>query len=254
MTRLIAVFMGVFTGGCIGMLFSMIAAICGAVAMGALALLTSAPTGMTMTRSDRKTMRQAMDMAFVMFWAAGPALKRFLRHQDRYLEHEAFLFEMCMPSDIRDQIAPRDEIIELCRETVRIGTEPHAALRRHNRAFRPHMFRKRSASFTVMNEVARMMLYAGADRRGIIWYFHVAKRLGVKPGDAMGFLSNAVAEQKSEMRMIPGVPPDDSALGRCHEGIETDEKILPYLDWYEQQRAELLDIMFGIDEDTSRAA
>lgn len=254
MTRIIATLLAALTGVMLGYLVSETGAAVGGILLGLIGFRASGSTGMKMTRADHKTMTQAIDMALVMFWAAGPALKRFLRNQDRYLEHETFLYSMCMPEDINDQIAPRDEILELCRESLRIGTEPHAALKRHNRSFRPGVFRKRSASYTVLNEVARVMLAAGADRRGIIWYFHVAKRLHVKPADAMGFLTSAVEEQKNEMRILPGFPPDDSALGRAHTGIPVDDKIVPYLDWYDQQRALIIDQMFGGTEGSSRAA
>jgi len=254
MTRIIATLLGALTGFLGGLLYSTQAAPIAALVVGIIAFRASKPTGMTMSRADRKTMNQAIDMALVMFWAAGPALKRFLRSQDKYLQHEEFLYAMCMPEDIKDQIAPRDEILELCRETLRIGTEPHAALRRHNRSFKPGMFRKKSASYTVMNEVARVLLSAGADRRGIIWYFEVGRKLHVKPEEAMYYLKNAVEEQKVEMRILPGFPADDSALGQAHAGIEVPSKIEPYLDWYDQQRAEIIDMMFGGASTPSRAA
>lgn len=254
MTRIIATLLSALMGAALGLFVSETGSAIGGLLLGFIGFKASQPTGMKMSRGDKKTMNQAIDMALVMFWAAGPALKRFLRNQDRYLEHEQFLYEMCLPEDIKNQIAQRDEILELCRESMRIGTEPHAALRRHNRAFRPSMFRKKSASYTVMNEVARAMVSAGADRRGIIWYFHVAKKLHVKPEDAMGFLKNAIDEQKVDLRILPGFPPDDSALGKAHEGIEVNDKILPYLKWYDEQRAEILDLMFGDSTVPSKAA
>ena len=254
MTRIIATLLGALTGMGLGLLYSQTGAAIGGILLGLIAFRASQPMGMKMSRVDHRTMNQAFDMALVMFWAAGPALKRFLRNQDRYLEHEQFLYAMCMPEDIKEQIAQRDEILELCRESMRIGTEPHAALKRHNRAFKPGMFRKKSASYTIMNELARVLVAAGSDRRGIVWYFEVGRKLYVKPEHAIPFLQSAIEEQKVEMRILPGFPTDDSALGRAHEGIALNDKIVPYLDWYDSQRAEIIDTMFGGNSSPSRAA
>ena len=251
MTRIITCLLGILIGGSLGYLHSPMGALIGAIALCAIGYNAAQSSGYKINRKDKKTMAQAMDMAFILFWAASPALKRLLHNQERYLAAESQIWDTCFPLLIDEQMSFRDETLEICRETVRLGTIPHAALKRHNRAFRPGMFRKKSASYTILDELARLLLAAGSDRRGIIWYFHVAEKLHVKPEHAIDFLANAVAMQKSDMRMIPGFPSDESPLGQAHKGIPVSDKVKPYLEWYEAQRAEILDLMFG---DSSRAA
>lgn len=209
------------------------------------------PTGISFGRNDTKVLKQAIDMALVLAWASAPAMARFSRNQDRYLQYEENLLNSCIPLGIREKMYNYEDFIGLFRESLRTRSEPFASLKRHNRAFRPGIFKKESASYTVLQELARVTIAAGADRRGAVWYYHVASKLHVSPKHAAGFMETAIAEQLSSPLMIPGFPDHDSPIATASEGITIKKDLEPYLDAYDKGRSRILDMMFG---DDSRAA
>lgn len=256
MTRIIAIIISAIAGYIIGIPIYLAsdfvyAPLVSAAVFAISGIIMSASSGMGFTRSDAKVTNQAIDMVLVAAWGASPALKRLQRREERYLRAEEDLLNTTIPSGIKDILYNYEDLLFLIRESIRTGTEPFASLKRHNRAFRPGLFTKRSASYTVLQVVARIMLEAGADRRGAIWYYAFSKSLKVPFKDSHEFMEMAFSEQIRSPSMIPGFPDDESDLGKCSEGIKVTKEMEPYLDAFDRRRSQVLDIMFP---DSSRAA
>lgn len=256
MTRILSTVIAAALGWAIGMvLFWALgwsyAPTIGAVIIASAGFMASAPTGITFGRGNAKVLAQGMDMALVTAWAAAPAMHRFMRNQDRYLQHEENILMTCIPPAIREKMYNYEDFVMLFRESMKAGSEPIAALKRHNRAFKPGIFKKKSATYTVLQELARIIIAAGADRRGAVWYYHVAEKLGVPPKHAYGFMDTAISEQRVSPTMIPGFPDHDLPIATASSGLPIPGDLEPYLDAYDKGRASILNIMFG---DDSRAA
>lgn len=256
MTRILAIAMGAGVGWLLGFAVSLVTAfnyapIIGAVIFAAAALSESGSSGFIYDRYDRKILNRAFDMSLVTAWGAYPALKRIKDIPHRYDHAVEEILTASFPDLVRARMVNFNEVIDLIRESSETGTEPTKALRRHNRAFKPSIFKKTSATYTVLDTVAKLLVYAGGDRDAAIWYFHFAKKLGVPYKNSAFFLESAINEQEQSSTLIPGYPKATSPLATISEGLTVSTELVPYIDSFVKKRSDVLDKMFSSD---SRAA
>jgi len=256
MTRILAIAIGSGVGWLLGFAVSLLTAfdyapIIGAVIFAAAALSESGSSGFIYDRHDRKILNRAFDMSLVTAWGAYPALKRMKDIPHRYDHAIEEILTASFPDLVRARMVNFNEVIDLIKESSETGTEPTKALRRHNRAYKPGIFKKKSATYTVLDTVAKILVYAGGDRDAAIWYFHFAKKLGVPYKNSAYFLENAIEEQEQSSTLIPGYPKTPNPMATISEGLAVPDDLLPYIDSFAKKRSDVLDKMFSND---SRAA
>lgn len=197
-------------------------------------------------RHEIQVLKQGSDMALISAWGAGPALMRISQNEGKYMEQENEILNTSLPLALRVKMYNFENFLMLFRESLTRRAPPEASLRRHNRAFRPHIFRKKSASYTVLLHVARATIAAGADRNGAIWFYYVASKLKIKPKDAYEFMARAFNEQRERPSMIPSMPSEKQALFTAANEVPPKfvEDLEPYLVDYERSRAEIIDLLF----------
>ena len=205
--------------------------------------------GLPFGKKDEKVMQQGLDMALITFWGARPGMDRYLDCNLRYDIAEGEIIDTCIPFEIYEKIYNRDEMISFVRASARTESAPLAAIKRHKRAFKPSIFRKKSATYTVLKLVADALILAGPDRRGIVWYYHVGKTLGVPPKDAHYFLDQAIKAQIRRPMMIPSWPKEGTLLTTASKGLPITEELEYYLNEYDKGRKAILETMFPDDEE-----
>jgi hypothetical protein len=215
-----------------------------AIIIGFSGFLVSRSYGEPFTGNDKRVMGQAIDMLLIMGWMAGPALKRVEAQQGRYLRAEEAMIDSSMPLEIRDKMFNYEDLIFFVRQSIASQGIPLKAIRRHNRAFKPGLLRKKSASYTILGVVARIIVEAGGGRNAAAWYYEAARKLKIPYKHSQEFIEAAFYEQMQSPSMIPGLPDEDSLLGRAGQGIEQTAELAPYLDAYEASRKRVLDLMF----------
>lgn len=211
--------------------------------------IMSNPDGIPIKKDTAKNLKRGMDMMLIIGWGAAPAIHRLIDSQPRYLDIENSIMLSSIPQESREATYNFEEIISFFRESMKSGTKPIAALKRHNRAFRPRFYTKKSASYTILLEVARATVIAGADRRGVVWYFYFAEQLHVPVKDAYSFLQTAIQEQIAEPRMIPGYPAEGTPITTASQGLPIPQEYEVYLEAYDRGRKAILTAMFGEDEE-----
>lgn len=256
MTRILAIAIGAGVGWLIGFAVSLVTAfeyapIIGAIIFAAAGFSESGASGFVYDRYDRRILNRAFDMSLVTAWGAYPALNRIKDIPHRYDNAIEEILTASFPDLVRARMVNFNEVVDLIRESSEAGTEPTRALKRHNRAYKPGIFKKTSATYTVLDTVAKLLVYAGGDRDAAIWYFNFAKKLGVPYRNSASFLETAIDQQEQSSTMIPGYPKAPNPLATISEGMTVPSELLPFIDSFVKKRSDVLDKMFSSD---SRAA
>lgn len=247
MIRIITALLGACIGYGLGMLIDY--PLVGAAFVAIAGYVMAEPGSVVFNREERAQLSQALDQIILTYWIAGPALKNLAEARPGRLEHyEQGIFAAYLPEILSDHTYNREEIANLARQTTNIGTEPTATIRRHNRKFAPGILRRTTPTYLVLRTAGELLVEGGAERDAITWYMHAAKRLKVKPNVALGFIFEALEEQKRAPTMIPGLPSADSALVLAGQGIKLPAGGEEYLALYESEKMKVRDVMFGTSE------
>lgn len=250
MTRIAATLLGAIMGYAAGTIADACLAIdwgawLGSALWAAVAWIHSRASGEGYNRNDRAIMSDSMDKALIVAWGAGPALADLMPHKGRYSTAEGYMFEVALPIEVRELVPTMPDFMLLLGESIRVGTEPLAAIKRHNRKHRPRIGKKDSESYDLLRGIARILILAGADRRGARWFYHVAERLKVDSTKAAVVLRQAFDQEAASLLMIPSHPKEGSRLADADKAIGRSDAVEAQMEDFDRQRESIINMMFG---------